>query len=84
MVSVLKENVDSVKISASRTVLLTVLALGTIAFAYVMWRIGYKGDTFAMYGDLISEWKSFLVWVGIVPYSVNKGAQAIGRNAPVT
>ena len=79
MPSVLRETSGDEKVSASRFVLLTCLVLGTVVFMYVGWRIGFADETYDMYEGLIDEWRSFLIWIGIVPYSANKVAGAIKK-----
>lgn len=68
---------DSGKRSASRFVLIACLFLGTLVFIYVGWRIGFAGESYEMYGGLIDEWRQFLVWIGIVPYTANKVTKAV-------
>lgn len=83
MPEILKEN-GTDKASASRFVLISCLVLGTIMFVYVGWRIGFAGENYDMYAGLLDEWRSFLVWIGIVPYGANKLSKAVRKEPPVS
>lgn len=77
MPEVLRE--ENGKPSTTRLVLILCLLLGTVVFMYVGWRIGFAGESYDQYAGLIDEWRSFLVWIGIVPYGTNKVAGALKK-----